>query len=117
MEMIIDNFSPSLSDSLIVAKDHIIRVKFHHFLQADHNEIDIISREVEKFIQIFLLKGSWIHHITVPCYNIYSIFLMRTVFEFLVFQNFACDVILEILHAGGFLFFVTEQIVQTLLLG
>lgn len=99
MKMIKDNFSPSLCDGLVITQYHIIGIKFDHFLKADHNEIDIISWEIEKFVEIFFLEGSGVHHITVPCYYVYTILFMGAVFEFLVFEDFAGNVILEILHA------------------
>lgn len=112
--MVPEDFSPDLGDGLVIAQYDIVRIELNHFLETDHNKIDILPRKIKQPFHILRSQGLRINHITVPRDRIDPKLLIRTIFIFL--QHLTRNIIFEILQRIRFLFLLAQQKIQTFLL-
>lgn len=102
INMIPENFPPSLSDCVIISKYNIIRVQLNHLLEADNHNINIISGKIKHPFYFFLIDHLRIDHITIPCNNIGPKFFISTIFSLV--KHTTDYIIFEILIRIRFLF-------------
>ena len=95
VQIVPDDFPPNSCDGFVVAEEHIIGVKFNHFLKANNDNINILGVKIEQSIKILWFQRFGIDHVAVPSQHKRAKLLIAAIVCFL--NDFVRDVVLEVI--------------------
>ena len=94
LQVLLHHRTPRRHNALVVAEQHVIRVQFHHLLQADHQHVGLIQREVEELVEVAGSQLLRVHRVAVPSQRIDHCFLVLAVLN--LGEHMLHDVVVEV---------------------
>ena len=109
----LDHLAPVLDDLVVAADEHVEGVQLHHLLQADHQDVRLVHREVEQLLLVLLRQLLGVDRVAVPGEDEQHGLLVGAVLD--LFQHVLGDVVVEVLGLGEFFLLSEEEVYAGLL--